>query len=409
MGHSWPSRSASWDCACFLRRCFLRAAPKAVITACIPYGIRQQIGHYLYVADRVRNEVVVLNSNRFTVLDRITVPDPTEFAVGTNMDFLAVTNQSSGVVSFIDIDPVSSTFHQVLKTVQVGKGPTGIAWEPGNEDIMVCNEADSTVSIISAFSLEVRKTLGNQLNQPFDVAITPRQTTFGFMRGVYFAYFLNRDGTVSLFESGPDGVNGIGFDDIIGQPEFTFKSPKAITPDYIKLQGGVWVAHEGKLNPLGNPTGLQGGAISNMVISSATSGAIPLDPGLFVSPQLRDIEFEVPVSIGGDQLTGIPVDIAFDNQRNLAALTNWGTIFSAGTPVNINGKAIVRVLGPVVVNTSEPRFMFVAVPNSDQGGGVVDVLRIDSGFLRFDTNPFQPGIQSIPAPGANIVMDYFRQ
>ena len=45
------------------------------IAACQPYMIRQQIGHFLYVIDRGRREVVVLNSNRMTVIDRIPTPD----------------------------------------------------------------------------------------------------------------------------------------------------------------------------------------------------------------------------------------------------------------------------------------------------------------------------------------------
>ena len=61
------------------------------------------------------------------------------------------------------------------------------------------------------------------------------------------------------------------------------------------------------------------------------------------------------------------------------------------------------------MNTNEPQFMFLAVPNSKQGGGVVDVIQLDTGFTRADTNVFQAGIQSIPASGASIVMDYFRQ
>jgi hypothetical protein len=37
------------------------------------------------------------------------------------------------------------------------------------------------------------------------------------------------------------------------------------------------------------------------------------------------------------------------------------------------------------------------------------VILLDGAFLRYDTNVFQPGIQSIEAPHTNILMDYFRQ
>ncbi len=386
------------------------SAPQQTITACTPFAIRQQIGHFLYVADRVRREVVVLNSNRFTVVDRIPVPDPTSFAMGPNLDYLAVTNQSAGTVSMIDIDPVSSTFHSVVQTIKVGDGPTGIAWEPTNEDVIVCNELDNTISIISAFTLQVRKTVGNQLTQPFDVAILPRQVGFSLNRQVYFAHILGRNGRISIFESGPDGVNGWGNDDIVQQPAFFFENPKAIKPDYVNLVGGVWVVHEKKLDiTTGQQTGLQGGALTNMTIESGVAGAIPLELPFFVDPNIRDIEYEVRASIGSDQLTGRPVDIAFDDQNNLGGVGNFSTTFSAGSPAATNGKTTVRFIPNTFFNTTEPRFMFAAIPNSTQGGGVIDVFEMDSGFQRFDTNSFQTGIQSIPANGVNVLMHYYRQ
>ena len=386
--------------------------PQGSITACATYGIRQQIGHFLYVSDRVRNEVVVLNSNRMTVIDRITVPDPTEFAVSPDLDLLAVTNQSPGVVSFIDIDPISPTLHQVVKTTIVGQGPTGIAWQPQNEDIFVCNEGDSTVSIISASSLEVRNTLGNQLTQPFDIAVMPRQFQgVGLSRGVYFAYIMNRDGRVSFYESGPNGVNGLGFDDIIGQPEFVFETPKAIQPDHLNFNGQtqpVWIVHENQLDLQGNQTNKPGGAVSQLIIESGSTGPVPLDTGLFGNPQIRNLEFGVGLSIGPEELSGVPVDLAFDNLRNLGGTASTKSFFSAGQPVPFNSKDLLRNAGGALRNTNQPDFLFLAVPNGQATGGVIDVIRILGG-TRFDVNPFQSGIQSIPCEGVNVLMDYYRQ
>src|SRR6185369_11990429 len=100
-----------------------------------------------------RREIVVLNSNRMTVIDRIPTQDPTTLAMSPNLNLLAVVNQTANLVSFIDIDPHSSTFHQVVQETSVGERPRGIAWEPGNEDILVCNENESTLSVISAAQL----------------------------------------------------------------------------------------------------------------------------------------------------------------------------------------------------------------------------------------------------------------
>ena len=380
--------------------------------ACLSYQVRQQVGHFLYVIDRARREIVVLNSNRFTVLDRIPVPDPTDLAMSPNLDFLAVSNQTSGTVSFIDINPRSATFHQVAKTTSVGVKPNGIAWDPGNEDILVCNEGDSTMSIISAFSLEVRNVIKGSLNQPFTVAISQRQSTHGFFRNVYFAWILNRNGKLTMFESGPNGTNGWGFDDTIGVAPFSFQNPKKVMIDPTNLNGAVWVLHENKLNPDGSPSGQPGGAVTLVGIESANSGQIALTGGQASgNPQFRDMSLAVQVSVGPSQLTGIPVDAALDDQNNLGGLSNiFPAVFSAGSPLLINGKSSVK---PNAIGTpipaKNPLLMFLAVPNSSEGPGVVDVISLKAGFNRVDTDPYLNGVQSIPVPGAIRVTDYWAQ
>jgi hypothetical protein len=63
----------------------------------------------------------------------------------------------------------------------------------------------------------------------------------------------------------------------------------------------------------------------------------------------------------------------------------------------------------VVTGAKHPRFLFAAVPNSIEGPGVVDVIDLQSSNLRFDTDPYLPGKQSIPVPGVNLLIDYWRQ
>jgi hypothetical protein len=384
--------------------------PQSNISACANFSIRQQIGQFLYVVDRVAGQIVVLNSNRFTVLDRIRLPDPTSLAMSPNLDFLAVTNEDADQVSFIDINPASASFHTVVRSTRVGTGPTGIAWEPGNEDILVCNQAESTVSIISAFSLQVRKTLRNQINRPIEVAITPRQDTFGFLRNVYFAYILNQGGRVAFFESGPDGLNGIGYDDVITTLPFIFGRPKAIQPDISNVNSAVWIAHEGALDEQGDPIPEidREGAITNVGIVGGQIGQLSLDLNLLFTPTIRELEFGVLTSIGEgtNGLSGIPVDLALDNLRNYGALTNGTSRYSAGAPQSWNGKATHKLLGGVDVAASAPQFLFLAVPNP----GVIDVFDLSTiSNRRVDTDVFLPGIQSIPAPNAGVLMDYFRQ
>jgi hypothetical protein len=373
--------------------------------------VRQQVGQFMYVIDRPRGEVTVFNSNRMTIIDRIALPDPTSLAMSTDLEYLAVTNQLADVVSFVDINPKSATFHQVFKTVAVGDSPRGIAWDPGNEDILVCNEGDSSLSVISAFSFTVRKTVSSQLNGPFEVAITPRQFSFGFFRGVYFGYVLNRSGDMALFESGPNSVNGWGYDDIIGVATNEFINPKAIQPDMVNLNSAVWIIHEGPINIETGASGNIGeGAVSSVAIVSGIVGTLPLNFTSLTIPQYRDMFLEVQTSLGLQDLSGVPVDIAFDNHRNLAGELNVHNVFSAGSPVPFNGKNLIRPTVGGFVNNSTPQFAFIAIPNSIGGGGVIDVLNISSsGGRRVDTNPFRAGLQSIPATNVSVVADYFRQ
>lgn len=385
------------------------SAPQTSIPACSPYVMRQQLGHFLYVVDSVANQVVVLNSNTFDVIARITTPDPTELAMGPNLDLLAVTNRAAGSVSFIDIDPRSGNFHVVIQTTAVGNLPSGIAWDPGNEDILVCNEGSNSVSILSAATLSVRKTVTTGLDQPFAVAITQRQTNFGHLRNVYFGYVLDRAGHLSLFESGPNGVNGWGYDDIVGQAPFTFAAPKAMQPDPLHLESGVWIAHEGQLDEHGLPTALAGGAVTNVRLLSLGQGAIPLGSLSLLSPRLRMLRFRIAASIGSDQLSGDPLDIAFDDQRNLGSLPNTFSAFSSGAPIDRNGKSQVRSTPNGVDNVNEATYMFL--PVRERATGLVadiDVIRL-SNNTRVDTDAFLPGIQSIRARGSAVVMDYFRQ
>ena len=383
-------------------------SPQTQIGLCPTYQIRQQVGHFLYVADAVRREVVVLNSNRMTVIDRISVDDPRSFAMSPDLTYLAVSNTRRGRVEFIDIDPSSATFHQIVQSTVVGKGPLGVAWQPNNEDILVCNERDGTVSILSALTLQVRKVVTKGLDAPFEVAVSQRQDGFGFGRQTYFAYILDRNGKVALFESGPDGINGWGSDDVIGVSRFTFENPKAMQADPFAQSSGVWIAHERALDASGQQVGAPGtGAMTNLQLSTMTLGQLPTSVG---GPTLagRDLQFKIGATVGASELTGIPVDLAFDNLRNLGGLPDPANPFGAGTPAVVNGKAQVKKLSFGAFASNQPTYMFVTVPNSSEGPGVIDAIELAT-MQRIDTDPFLSGIQSIPAKGALGVMDYFRQ
>ena len=232
------------------------------------------------------------------------------------------------------------------------------------------------------------------LDGPFSVAITPRQDRFGFRRNVYFAYILQRSGYIALFESGPGGTNGWGFDDIVLTSEFRVKEGETLQADPSRLDSAVWVVH----------SAAHVGLVSRIGLNTRTTGVIPIQEGEL--PNARGLELRMEESFA---VEGHPMDIAFDNQSNLGALPNYRTIFSPGTPAAINGKNLVREIpGVGIVPTNMPRYLFVAARNVPVEGGAVHVIDLEAGEL-VDTNLFQPGRQSIPLTGAVRVMDYFRQ
>jgi hypothetical protein len=78
--------------------------------------------------------------------------------------------------------------------------------------------------------------------------------------------------------------------------------------------------------------------------------------------------------------------------------------YGGGGQSEINGKSLVRQLSGSYVNTNEATFLFVPI----RGAGVVDVISLATG-RRVDTSAYHPGVQSVAAPGAALVMDYFRE
>lgn len=367
-----------------------------------PFTSRQQIGHFLYVLDRDNRQVVVVNSNRFTVLDTIQLSDPVSMAMAPNMTRLAVTNFASASVSFIDIDPTSQTFNQVVAETRVERGPTAISWQPDGEDILTVSTDSNFMTIISAFDYTVRRTVGGFLNNPIDIVCTERYQTTGNSGGVYYAYILNANGTIAIYESGPDGVNGIGFNDVIGTvTNVSFPRARAMLYDFQAAQGGVFVGHV-------DDSGL--GQVSRLWLTSSPAGPLQLNPsagGFILPPTYRQKEWTVTQRFGGiipgtplrDQLSGNSiVDMATDELQNLGGALGQSTPFNLAyirTPYYHSGKHVLKTVqggaGPAVT----PRLLFVAMSDV----GKVDVIEIQTGTR----------IQSIDVPGVRVLTSYWRQ
>lgn len=362
-----------------------------------PFTSRQQVGHFLYVLDRDNRQVVVVNSNRFTVLDTIQLSDPVSMAMSPNMTRLAVTNFASATVSFIDIDPTSSRFHEVVAETRVEDGPTAVAWQPDGEDVLVVSTDANFLTVIQALDFKVRRTVGGFLNQPIDIVCTERYLATGNQSNLYYAYILNSNGTVAVYESGPDGVNGIGFNDVIGNASVTtFPAPRRCANyHHSAARGGVLIGHVDSF-------GL--GQVSRLSLTSTPQGPQPLSPitGFgALPPTFRQKEWAVVQTIGG-QVSGFGnlmsgnsvIDLCVDDLVNNGGLP--GQFQHPGPELREHS------LHPLGNNTlkqgnakaSFPRLLFVALSDV----GAVDVFELQTGTR----------ISSI-APGVRVVSNYWRQ
>jgi Lactonase, 7-bladed beta-propeller len=186
----------------------------------------------------VNKKLHALNSNTLGIIDSVKLPDPTGLGLSADLSTLYVSNAGDDSLSIVDADPTSATFMTELKRVPVGSGPRAVAVTPDNEDVFVLNQLGSTISLVDVATGSVRKTLTQSgINKPYDVAIGMREgaTAPGFQSGTYHAYISNFGGDdVLVFQSGPAGLAGIGFDNIIGSVRPN-EPPQGGTPQFLEM------------------------------------------------------------------------------------------------------------------------------------------------------------------------------
>jgi hypothetical protein len=157
------------------------------------------------------------------IIESVKLPDPYGLGLTADLRKLFVSNEGDNSVSIVDADPTSASFMTELKRVPVGTGPRAVSCNPDGEDVFVLNYAGNTISILNQTTGTVRKTLtSNGINRPYDMAVGMREAVGGpaFQSGTYHAYVSNFGGNnVLVYESGPAGLGGIGFDNIIGSVE----------------------------------------------------------------------------------------------------------------------------------------------------------------------------------------------
>ncbi|MCA8970801.1 MAG: hypothetical protein KDC95_13485 [Planctomycetes bacterium] len=340
-----------------------------------PYTTRQQIGHFLYVLDSVNDAVIVLNSNRMTRLASIRLPSPSAIAIAPHLGVLAVTNERHGTVSFLDSNPLSRTFHRVLGTIQVGTGPTKLAWQPEGEALVVCNTATNTLSIIDGSSFSVR-TVNLPASAPIDVCVSSRQFRIGIDTWTWFAYVLHKNGDLSIYESGPTPIG-----------------PDRVTATGLRFSSATKLHHAASLAPTcfvthQDATGL--GQISVVETKRTASGGRTST----VIARIGGSNATTPVK---DRLSGNRIiDIAFDDMKNFGAHPEFASPLYPSLPHALHsGKSLARLDGTTYRATYEPRFVFVALGDTN----TVDIVELATGKL----------FRSLSVPGVRSLGHYFSQ
>lgn len=402
-------------------------AESATIGTGYYYGSRQQIGNFLFAADKSNNEVKVINSNSMDVITTLSgFSAPDSVAVSPDLKSMYVTNAGSGFLSVFNVDPRSEGFLTNIADVAVGVQPKGLCVQPDFEDVMVCNYGDNSISIVNPADNTVRKTVTSLLNRPWDIVAGPRQTYFGFQTQIYHAYISNFGGNnVLVFESGPSGLGGVGYDDILdpvpsegfgGQVFLPVQKPRGLCwdPHFLAgtvLSGGVFVAHSS-------------GSYSVVSRIQFTKQQGTTGPILIVTPRglpggtpgFGKRVFEITAQWGGpdNPLSGGAsgaADVALmDYNRNLWQTNNW-----TGDPyvTNYGGLDNNPKVG-MPINDKHP-IRFITVFGLGQYSPVVYPDRL---FVSFTTNKvidvINPltgtilnTITGLPAP-AKVMKTYFK-
>lgn len=373
-----------------------------VVTGMCPFLSRQQVGHFLYVLDPENRQLLVVNSNRFTVLDTIRLSDPVAMTMSPSLGLIAVSNFSSSTVTFINIDPRSPFFNTVVGETNVANGPSAISWQPDGEDVLVVSGPSNALTVIDGSDFSIVTTATGSLSNPIDVAVTQRYVNTGDTSGIYYGYVLNANGSVAIYESGPDGVNGIGFEDVTGLIDVTFPRARRLRLNYLAQQGGVYIAHNDNLGV---------GVISSLELTSGPQGPLPVQQnagGFILPPTFRQKIWTVTQTFGGSdpsvpnnqRLSGnSPIDVTTDEILNFGANLNQTTNFNNQVGRSIighssKGHSLVDMNGNNII-PYQPRFLFVALSDV----GAVDIFDLDT----------RVRVATIDIPGVSTLSGYWKQ
>jgi hypothetical protein len=362
------------------------------------------------------------------VITSFTSPDPTGLAISPDMTRLYVSNFAHDNVSVFGCDPFAPSFHQEMARIPVGTGPKAICVQPENEDVLVCNFIGNSVSIISVGSYTVRRTIDALISGPWDIESTPRQieptspsitapNQFGWACGIYFAYISNFSGNnVAVYESGPDGPQGIGLDNIRGALPNNDQDAELLAPRGLcasplpnpsgMLAGGALVAHRDEAG-FGRVSHVQ---FTQQAIFGPLTINVP--PGTQLPPGFTDRIFEVTGTWGNNDASRLvgsePLDVVFADLNvgayqarpsgvpNLACVSVPPDVARTG---QLNSKNPIRLNVPTSFSAITPDRAYVCFADTDS----IQVL---------STTTIGNVLKTIPGPGFSGVKklgSYWRQ
>jgi len=212
----------------------------------------QPIGNFLFVSNEEKDVVHVINSNTYQLYKDLPAPDPRGLAIDPLLNFLFVSNFGAGSVSVLDLAPDRDTKlprGTIVSTIRTGMGAESLVVAPSGEDLIVVNRLENTASVIQLNKINsndpVRvKLTGNIGPACMDVCATGRVPPLPpwYANFPWYAYFCNLGANnISVFEAGPQQINGYGRDNII-QVVNGFPSPTSVNTD--EMSAATATSHE---------------------------------------------------------------------------------------------------------------------------------------------------------------------
>jgi hypothetical protein len=271
----------------------------------------QPIGNFLYVIDGDAGgtgRLKVFNSNTFELLTTISgVASPRGLGISPDLQYLYVSNFDQGTVQRLFANPAVPQFNTISNTITVGAGPQAISVQPQNVDVVVCNFAGNSISIVNVGTQTERVQLAVGQG-PSDAFVTQFMLGMGLTNA--FTAFIPCvfNNVVSIYESQSPAVPENGPQGLIKDQVGGFASPRR----------GCWNAQSfvTLVNPMGcfvaNTTGT---SVSEFALTAFSLSPAPNFPGPAGTRQYQVIKNLLAPP--GFTNPGSPSDTAMENLSNL--------------------------------------------------------------------------------------------